>query len=29
MRVIARVSDNKVQGVIGDYGVPGMNESGE
>ena len=25
----ARVGDSKVQGVIGDYGVPGMNESGE
>ena len=25
----ARVEDNKVQGVIGDYGVPGMNESGD
>ena len=25
----ARVGDVKVQGVIGDYGVPGMNESGE
>ena len=25
----ARVGDNKIQGVIGDFGVPGMNESGE
>ena len=25
----ARVGDTKVEGVIGDYGVPGMNESGE
>ena len=25
----ARVGNVKVQGVIGDYGVPGMNESGE
>ena len=25
----ARVGDNKVQGVIGEYGVPGVNESGE
>ena len=25
----ARVGDSKVQGVIGEYGVPGVNESGE
>ena len=25
----ARVGDNKVQGVIGDYGVSGVNMSGE
>ena len=25
----ARVGDGKVPGVIGDYGIPGMNESGE
>ena len=25
----ARVGNNKVQGVIGEYGVPGVNESGE
>ena len=25
----ARVGDRKVQRVIGDYGVPGMNETGE